>query len=233
MKVIKVLSLALIIASHMACNSDDDATILPNQNNIVVEEVLTIEDDRNALIEIYNANTNNTLGWDITTTDVSTWGGVTVENDRVAVLNIGQTQVMDLPTTAMQKLTELRHILFNDNGITSLDISNNLKLKNAQLFNNQLTNIDVSNNILLEQLLLENNDLETLDVSMLGNLTDLKGGSNNFTNSVNIANGNNSNMFRMELASITLSCVQVDTGATSGYTGWSISASASYNTNCQ
>jgi len=64
---------------------------------------------------------------------------------------------------------------------------------------------------------------------MLENLTDLKGGSNNFTNSVNIANGNNSNMWRMQLASITLSCV----GATSGYTGWSISASASYNTNCQ
>ena len=101
-----------------------------------------------------------------------------------------------------------------------------------QLFDNNLTAIDVSNNTLLEQLLLEGNNLENLDVSMLVNLTDLKGGSNDFTDSVNIANGNNSNMWRMELGSDNLSCVQVDTGATGGFSGWSVSYGATYSTSC-
>ncbi|MEP5341405.1 MAG: leucine-rich repeat domain-containing protein [Algibacter sp.] len=224
MKVIKNLTLVLAIVLCGACSNDD---------NITSQPTLTIEDDRNALIEIYNANSNNTLTWDIETTDVSTWQGITVENNRVAVLSIGNKNISVFSITAMQKLTALRTLVANDNSITSIDVSNNANLKKLSLFNNQITTIDVSNNILLEQLLLENNSLEGLDVSMLSNLTDLKGGSNNFTNSVNIANGNNSNMWRMQLAGGSLSCVQVDSGATNGLVGWSISSSASYSLNCQ
>ena len=133
----------------------------------------------------------------------------------------------------MQKLTALRSLNANDNGVISIDVSYNTNLKTLGLFNNQLTTIDVSNNLLLEQLLLENNNLEALNVSVLSHLTDLKGGSNNFSNTVNIANGNNSNMWRMQLGGANLSCVQVDAGATTGFDGWSISAGANYSTNCQ
>lgn len=228
-KIILGTMLSLSVLTFItSCNSDDDGGIAANQTTN-----LTIEDDRNALIEIYNANSNNTLAWDIATTDVSTWDGVTVENDRVAVLNVANSDVAAFPIGAMQKLTALRHLAANGNSIVSINVSNNTNLKNLALFNNQIITINVSNNILLEQLLLENNSLETLDVSMLSNLTDLKGGSNNFTNSVNIANGNNSNMWRMQLAGGNLSCVQVDSGATNGFNGWSISASASYSNNCQ
>ncbi|WP_405576208.1 hypothetical protein [Winogradskyella sp. Asnod2-B02-A] len=221
MKIFKHLTLILAILLITACNSDDDAT--PNY---------VLESDRDALIEIYNANTNNTLSWDITSTDVSTWDGVTVEDSRVAVLSIGSSNIDDLPTTALQKLTALRSLVANNNSFLTINVSHNINLKNLQLFDNNLTAIDVSNNTLLEQLLLEGNNLENLDVSMLVNLTDLKGGSNSFSNSVNIANGNNANMWRMELGSSTLSCVQVDAGATDGFTGWSISSNASYSTHC-
>jgi len=224
MKIYKTLTL-LIIVLFTACNSDDDT--IENQDNY------NIESDRNALIEIYNANAGNSLGWDISTTDVSTWNDVTVENDRVTVLHIGNRGLSVFPTTAMQKLTALSYFSASGNSIQSIDISNNTNLKNLALFNNYITSINLSNNILLEQVLLENNLLENLDVSMLPNLIDLKGGSNNFINSVNIANGNNSNMWRMQLSSNNLSCVQVDSGATNGFNGWSISTNASYSVNCQ
>ncbi len=223
MKIYKTLTL-LIIVLFTACNSDDDT--IDNQDNY------NIESDRNALIEIYNANTNNSLGWDISTTNVSTWNDVTVENNRVTVLTVGNRGLSVFPTTAMQKLTALSYLAANGNSIMYIDISNNTNLKNLALFDNQITAINLSNNILLEQVLLENNLLENLDVSMLSNLTDLKGHSNNFTSSVNIANGNNSNMWRMQLSSNNLNCVQVDLGATNGFNGWSISANASYSTNC-
>lgn len=222
MKNIKIIFLLSTIALFTACNSDDD-----NASPIYVAE-----SDRNALIEIYNANTDNTLSWDIASTDVSDWNGVVVEDNRVAVLSIGHSNIEVLPTSALQKLTALRNLVADNNSFLTIDVSHNINLKNLQLFDNNLTTIDVSNNTLLEQLLLENNALETLNVSMLANLTDLKGGSNNFTNSVNIANGNNANMWRMELGSNTLSCVQVDTGATDGFAGWSISGNASYSTHC-
>ena len=209
MKILKTLTL-LSIVLFTACKSDDDT--IDNQVN------LNLESDRNALIEIYNANTS-TLTWDISTSDVSTWSGITVENDRVAVLNVANSGIAIFPINAMQKLTALRKLVANGNNIESIDISNNTNLKNLALFDNQITTINLSNNILLEQVLLEHNLLENLDVSMLPNLTDLKGGSNNFTKSVNIANGNNSNMLRMQLSSNNLSCVQVDSGATNGFNG--------------
>lgn len=228
MKILKTLTLIVTIAFFTACNSDDDTVAQ------LVQDVLNLETDRNALIEIYNANTNSTLTWDIATTDVSNWDGVVVENNRVAVLSIGDADIEILPATAMQKLTALRNLTARDNSIVTLNLSKNVNLKNLQLFNNQITAIDVSNNILLEQLLVENNDLELLDVSMLSNLTDLKAGSNSFNGSVNIANGNNVNMWRMHIGSNhDLICVQVDAGATNGYAGWTLADYASYSTNCQ
>ena len=221
MKIFKPVTLLFAILLITACNSDDDAT-----------PIYVLESDRDALIEIYNANTNNTLSWDIASNDVSNWSGVTVEDSRVAVLNIGNSNIEDLPTVALQKLTALRTLVADNNSFLTINVNQNINLKNLQLFDNNLTAIDVSNNTLLEQLLLEGNNLENLNVSMLVNLTDLKGGSNSFSNSVNIANANNANMWRMELGSNTLSCVQVDAGATDGFAGWSISGNANYSTHC-
>jgi hypothetical protein len=218
----KLLSF-LFIALLVSCSSNDD-----NQLN-----EFNLESDRNALIEIYNANDDNTLTWDITTTDVSSWNGITVEDNRVTVVKLGDTNLEVLPADALLKLTALKHLIANSNSISSINVSSNVNLDHLTLYDNQLVSIDVSKNILLEQLLLENNELKNLDVSMLTKLTDLKATQNNFTNSVNIANGNNSNMTRMLISSDKLNCVQVDNGATNGFTGWSISSWASYSTNCQ
>lgn len=225
MKTLKTLTLVFTLSIIVACSNDDAPTETP--------VVYNLETDRKALIEIYNANINNTLTWDIAATDVSTWDGITVENNRVAVLSIGNKNMETLPASALQKLTALRNLVANSNGLESIDVSGNVNLKNLQLFNNQLESIDITHNVLLEQLLVENNNLEHLDVSMLTNLTDLKAGSNNFTDMVNIANGNNSNMWRMNIGpNINLSCIQVDLGATNGFNGWSKPMNASYSTNC-
>ena len=119
MKIFKSVTLLFAILLITACNSDDDAT--PNY---------VLESDRDALIEIYNANTNNTLSWDITSTDVSTWDGVTVEDSRVAVLSIGNSNIDDLPVTALQKLTALRSLVANNNSFLTINVSQNINLKN-------------------------------------------------------------------------------------------------------
>lgn len=68
---------------------------------------------------------------------------------------------------------------------------------------------------------------------MLSNLIDLKAGNNEFSGSINIANNNNINMWRINVGpNHNLLCVQVDTGAINGYTGWGIPVNASYNTIC-
>lgn len=221
MKILKHLILAFVALNMLNCSSDDDTA---------TSSTVMLEEDRNALIEIYNANSNNTLTWDITNTDVATWDCVVVENDRITVLRMSSKNLEVLPATALQKLTELRLLEVPDNTISEIELSNNINLK---ILNNELENIDLSSNTLLEQVLLEFNNLEDLDVSMLQNLTDLKVNSNNLTGSINIANGNNSDMWRMEVRfNPNLTCVKVDQGATNGFNGWTTPTNWSYSTSC-
>lgn len=228
MRILKPLILCLTIILFTNCNNDDDSQ---NQND--ASSTVELQKDREALIEIYNANTSNTLTWDITSTNLSTWEGIVVENNRVAVLNIGNKNIETLPETALQQLTALRNLTANDNTLTLVNISYNINLKSLQLFNNQLDAISLSTNTLLEQVLVENNNIESLDVSMLSNLIDLKAKQNNLTNTINIANGNNSNMWRMEVGiNPNLSCIQVDVGATNGYNGWLKDSNMIYSTSC-
>ncbi len=101
------------------------------------------------------------------------------------------------------------------------------------MFNNAITNIDLSSNTLLTQLLLESNQLTTIDISMLSLLTDFKAHSNSLT-SVNIANGNNSNMWRMQLqGNPSLTCIKIDQGFTPPTNNsWIIDTTANYSTSC-
>ncbi|GAA3609836.1 hypothetical protein Q4Q39_16895 [Flavivirga amylovorans] len=224
MKILKHLTLIFTLILFTSCSNDDDG----NKSNGT-----ELKKDRDALIEIYNANTNNTLTWDISTIDVSTWDGITVENNRVSAVNIGKKNIDNLPVTAMQQLTDLRSFFANENSIVSINLEKNTKLKRLGLFVNQIQTIDVSTNILLEQLLLEHNNLQALDISKLIKLTDLKAHSNNLTGTINIANGNNSNMLRMQLqGNANLTCIKVDQGAVNGFSGWKKTPNSNYNINC-
>lgn len=99
------------------------------------------------------------------------------------------------------------------------------------LFNNSISEIDLSKNTKVTQLLLENNSLMSIDISKLTALIDFKAHTNNLTE-VNLANGNNSNMTRMQLQSNSgLTCIQVDQTPVPS-SGWLKDSGASYSTNC-
>lgn len=223
-KLINSIKLVLIALLLVACSNDDDNTQGTTKT--------ALELDRDALIEIFNANTSNTLPWDITTTDLTSWEGVVTDGVRVTAVNIVDRNLETLPVTAMEQLTALTTFTANNNGFTSIDLSSNINLTKLALYNNYITFIDVSNNVLLEQLLLETNDLTTIDVSALANLIDLKAHSNDLTDA-NIANGNNTNMWRMNLGDNNdITCIKVDAGVSKGFDGWVKPFFASYNTVC-
>ena len=101
-----------------------------------------------------------------------------------------------------------------------------------QVQRNSLTSIDLSQNTKLRQLLIESNsNLQgDLDLSMMSDLTDFKGHSTQLT-SVNIANGNNTNITRFEVGNSFVTCVQVDPNF-NAYTaaGWFENAQTNYQT---
>lgn len=100
------------------------------------------------------------------------------------------------------------------------------------LYGNEIESIDVSKNTKLTQLLLEENELTSIDISKNIALTDFKAHSNEITRA-NVANGNNSNMIRMELnGNSSLTCIQTDAGFTPPVKGWGKDSNANYSSDC-
>lgn len=115
-----------------------DASVSPdiaqNFNNPVVYTV-TAEDgttadyqvileitfsDRDALIAIYNANPNNTLGWDLNDPEIENWIGVDLDNEgRVNVLGMSSRQLHTFPLE-IGKLAHLQTLFANNNNFTDL-----------------------------------------------------------------------------------------------------------------
>lgn len=63
----------------------------------------------------------------------------------------------------------------------NLDLSNNTKLINLNLFRNQITQIDLSNNVNLDELDIRQNDLLSINLSNNTNLTELRLSDNQLT----------------------------------------------------
>ncbi|EIJ8086083.1 LapB repeat-containing protein [Listeria monocytogenes] len=68
-------------------------------------------------------------------------------------------------STGIEYLTGLETLYLDDNQLKSIDVSNNLNLKELACSNNPLANLDVSKNLALKELTCENNELTQLDVS--------------------------------------------------------------------
>lgn len=79
-----------------------------------------MEPQRAALIAIYNANPENTLGWDLENLDINSWQGVTVdENNNVIKLGLPNSNLSTIPAEVGQ-LTNLIDLDVYDNLITSV-----------------------------------------------------------------------------------------------------------------
>ena len=76
-------------------------------------------------------------------------------------LDIGYLSIYDL--IGIEDFTALEILLFNNNELTQVDLSQNINLKELKCYNNQLTELDVSQNTLLEHLGCAGNQLTELN----------------------------------------------------------------------
>lgn len=78
----------------------------------------------------------------------------------------------------IQYLKSLMYLSCRNNQLTSLDVSQNTRLKSIICFDNQLTSLDVSKNTALEELACSNNQIAQLDVKVNTNLKKISCGRN-------------------------------------------------------
>jgi gliding motility-associated-like protein len=93
-----------------------------------------------------------------------------------------QCQANKLTTLELSNNLKLEHLDCETNQLKALDLSNNLQLEYFDCHNNQLTTLDLSNNLQLVILECDSNQLTTLDLSNNLKLEDIDCHSNQLTN---------------------------------------------------
>ena len=126
-------------------------------------------------------------------------------------INLAGSGISNL--TGIEAFTNLTDLRVHYNSLTSLDLGNNPNLKQLHVQNNELISINLSANPELNMLRVQNNDLAALNLSQNGKLKYLEASDNQLI-SLNIQNGNNHNVYKLDLlGNPDLSCIQVDNPA--------------------
>ncbi|WP_299438617.1 hypothetical protein [uncultured Aquimarina sp.] len=132
--------------------------------------------------------------------------------------------------TGIEDFTALESLTISYNLFTSLDVSNNTNLSFLNCGYSNLTSLDVSNNLLLETLWVNNTAISSLDLSLNTNLQALTASSNSNLTSLNVQNGNNTNVTNFTtVASSNLSCIRVDDTAYSTTNWTNIESSTTFS----
>jgi len=129
-----------------------------------------------------------------------------------------------------------------NNNLTNLDVTENINLLSLRIYYNQITSLILTNNINLVQLGCSNNQLTgNLDLSQNSGLNLLICTDTQLT-SIDIKNGNNINMYRLEVFNNpNLTCIQVDDvifannqvcNLPGNNDGWCKDETASYSEDC-
>ncbi|MEM9362987.1 MAG: hypothetical protein AAGA43_10140 [Bacteroidota bacterium] len=140
-------------------------------------EVEVLKSDRQVLIELYNANPNNDLDWDLDDEDISNWEGITLEDGRVVEIIFEYKRIEVLPSS-IGDLTKLRYFYSDSSDLTILPAEIG-KLQSLEYLNvgfNQLTEIpdEIGQLSNLQELRLGfNPEIKELP-STLGNLSNLR-----------------------------------------------------------
>ncbi len=168
--------------------------------------------ERDVLIAIYNANPNNTLGWDITSEDISGWDGVTLTDGKVSSLILTDKNLTILPKE-ISALKDLKTLSLIENAITNItaaSINGLNSLENLDLSGNRLTRLpsEINKLIQLKQLNLLLNSLTSIpnEIGDLKNLTYLGLHFNNLT-SIPSAIGNLTKLKVLELKDNNISSI--------------------------
>ena len=155
---LKSFSLCLLLvgaATLVSCGEDDDDILGPQIEPVVPHDVTL--DATNFPDDIFRAYVSRLTG---------------VEEDEVITAEVlAEVTEIDVHESHIQSLKGIEHFTLLEylnchfNNLTSLDVSNNIKLKRLDCDHNELTSLDVSKNVALEYLGCTGNQLTSLDVS--------------------------------------------------------------------
>ena len=144
-------------------------------------------------------------------------------------MDFSMTIIFDL--TGIEDFSSLKYLYCDNNLISSLDLSNNFSLTSLECVGNQISNINVNNCTQLSLLRCGENPISSLDLSTNSNLNELYcygtqiqsldvGNCSSLStlychdnpqlSSLNLRNGNNTNMFLRADLNPSLSCINVD-----------------------
>ncbi len=143
---------------------------------------------------------------------------LTANINTITSLDIHGENIADL--TGIQDFIALEILKVNNNDLTTIDLFSNTSLTELISYTNLLIDIDLSNNTALTKLLIGYNDLTELDLSQNTNLTYMNCLGNLNLETVDLRNGNNTNVTSFEARNNPLlSCIFVDDAAYST-TNW-------------
>ena len=132
-------------------------------------------------------------------------GSVPTENiEDVMDLVLNEKGISDL--TGIEGFTNLYNLWLNDNQLTTIDLSQNNRVKFIFLENNNISGIDVRNMPNLEKLELKGNSVSEIDVTNNQQLQFLILDGNTIT-SLDVSN--NPELFTLEVLDNPLNCIKV------------------------
>lgn len=163
---------------NLSCIDVDDADYsTANWTDIDATAVFSEDCDTLGLTYVPDDNFENYLethdaaGAVVLVGDSSSMGNGVANDDYVttasinSVINLNVTSQAILDLTGIEDFEALENLHSVNNQLTSIDLTQNILLKEIFLNNNQLTNLDVSQNILLEFLDISSNEISTIDVT--------------------------------------------------------------------
>ncbi|TNE81358.1 MAG: T9SS type A sorting domain-containing protein [Bacteroidetes bacterium] len=135
-----------------------------------------------------------------------------------------------LDVSANVNITKL---VCNNNQLTSLDVSSNTNLQYLTAANNQLTGLDLTSNLAIINVIIGGNNFTSLDMSQNINLTHFYSSSCHQMTSVDLANGQNTNIAGFVVVDCpNLSCIKVDDVAYSTANWTNKGANTSFSLSC-
>ncbi|WP_106793621.1 T9SS type A sorting domain-containing protein [Aquimarina sp. Aq78] len=150
------------IASYLSSWDKDATTVF----SLDCSETNVPDDNFENYLETHDATGNTVLLGDANSMGNGIANDNTVYTSRIAnitSLNITDRGIADL--TGIEDFVALQDLNCYNNGLSSIDVSENLALLTLNISRNSLTDLDVSKNTLLTELHVARNSLTSLDVS--------------------------------------------------------------------
>jgi len=94
----RLLIAFVLIYTSISCSSSDDSDQVNDEENIIQEaefiQEAVLTSDRDILLKFFQDNPENTLGWDISESDIAKWRGLTLdENGNVVGLDFKDSNI--------------------------------------------------------------------------------------------------------------------------------------------